>query len=110
LRAVTALSALCALTLAGCGGASLWPFGTSEKEQSRKPANATEYRCADARTFYVRNLDGGAVWLIAPDREIRLDRQADGRYGAGRVLLEIGGDGATLTDPPAVFMNCKRAG
>jgi hypothetical protein len=103
--------ALFAALLAGCGSVSLWPFGESEsKEHSRKPANSTEYRCADAKTFYVRNLDGGAVWLIAPDREIRLDRQAAGRYGVGRVLLEISGDGATLTDPPAVFMSCKRAG
>jgi hypothetical protein len=98
------------LLLAGCGGVSLWPFGESEsKELSRKPANSSEYRCADARTFYVRPLDGGAVWLIAPDREIRLDKQADGRYGVGRVQLEIAGDGATLTDPPALFVNCKRA-
>ena len=109
-RAATALLALFALTLAGCGSVSLWPFGASEtSENSRKPANATEYRCDGAKTFYVRSLDGGAVWLIAPDREIRLDKQADGRYGVGRVLLEISGDGATLTDPPAVFAGCKRA-
>jgi len=99
------------LTLAGCGSVSLWPFGESEsKENSRKPSNATEYRCDGAKVFYVRDLDGGAVWLIAPDREIRLDKQADGRYGVGRVMLEISSGGATLTDPPAVFMNCKRAG
>jgi hypothetical protein len=102
---------LLGVLLSGCGGASLWPFGDSEtKENARKPANSTEYRCGDNRTFYVRPLDAGAVWLIAPDREIRLDKQADGRYGVGRVILEIGGDGATLTDPPSVFMNCKRAG
>ena len=90
---------------------NLWPFGESETtERSRKPANATEYRCADAKGFYVRNLDGGAVWLIAPDREIRLDKQGDGRYGTGRVNLEISGADATLIDPPAQFVNCKRAG
>ena len=104
-----AAATLLALTLAGCGSVSLWPFGESENEKSRRPANATEYRCADAKAFFVRQLDGGAVWLIAPDREIRLDKQADGRYGVGRVLLEISGDGATLTDPPAVFAGCKRA-
>ena len=109
--AAALLLPLFSVLLSGCGGTSLWPFGESEtKEHSRKPANSTEYRCADARTFYVRNLDGGAVWLIAPDREIRLDRQADGRYGVGRVLLEISSDGATLTDPPTVFSSCKRAG
>ena len=110
-RAATALPVLFALTLAGCSSVSLWPFGDSETpEKSRKPANAVEYRCGDNKAFYVRNLDGGAVWLIAPDREIRLDKLADGRYGVGRVTLEIGGDGATLIDPPSVFSNCKRAG
>jgi len=104
--------ALLAGQLSGCGSVSLWPFGESESnEKSRKPANATEYRCSEGKTFYVRNLDGGAVWLIAPDREIRLDKQADGRYGVGRVILELGGDGAALlVDPPASFNNCKRAG
>jgi hypothetical protein len=93
--------------LAGCG---MWPFGESEtSEKSRKPANATEYRCADGKAFYVRNLDGGAVWLIAPDREIRLDKQSDGHYGVGRVQLEIGAAAATLVDPPSVFSDCKRA-
>jgi uncharacterized protein YceK len=97
--------------LTGCGSVSLWPFGESEySEKSRKPSNAAEYRCDGAKSFYVRNLDGGAVWLIAPDREIRLDKQPDGRYGVGKVRLEISSDGATLTDPPTVFMNCKRAG
>ena len=100
--------ALC-LPLAGCAG--LWPFGDSATpEVSRKPANATEYRCEGGRTFYVRTLDGGAVWLIAPDREIRLDRQADGRYGAGRVALELGKDRVELSDPPVSYANCKRAG
>ncbi len=105
---------LLALLIAGCGSISvpnLWPFGDSEiSEKSRKPANAAEYRCADAKVFYVRNLDAGAVWLIAPDREIRLNKQADGRYGTGRVLLEISGSEATLTDPPTLFVNCKRPG
>ena len=102
------------LLLSGCGSLSvpnLWPFGDSEiSEKSRKPANATEYRCNEAKVFYVRNLDAGAVWLIAPDREIRLAKQGEGQYGAGRVQLEISGSDATLTDPPAVFVNCKRAG
>ncbi len=99
------------LPLAGCGGVSLWPFGSSGTEEvSRKPANATEYRCDEGKAFYVRNEDAGSVWLIAPDREIRLDRQAGGRYGIGRVELALAGDKAELTDPPARFANCKRAG
>jgi membrane-bound inhibitor of C-type lysozyme len=106
------LPALLALLLAGCGGVSLWPFGGSGggTELSRAPKNATEYRCDGGRSFWVRNLEDGAVWLIAPDREIRLARAAAaGRYSAGRVVLELSGDEASLADPPASFSGCKRA-
>ena len=109
-------AAACALSLAsvllgGCGSVSLWPFGeSSTSEVTRKPANALEYRCDGGRTFFVRNLDAATVWLIAPDREIRLAKQPDGSFGVGKVTLEIGADGATLTDPPARFTNCKRQG
>ena len=90
---------------------SLNPFSDGEvKENSRRPANATEYRCAEGKTFYVRQIEGGALWLIAPDRDIRLDKKADGSYGTGRVILELAADGgALLVDPPAAFSGCKRA-
>ena len=105
---------LCAAALlAGCGGVNLWPFGEPRaRETSRKPSNATEYRCDGGKQFYVRNLDGGAVWLIAPDREIRLEKSAGAAgavYAAGRVRLELGEKSATLLDPPAQFLDCKRA-
>jgi membrane-bound inhibitor of C-type lysozyme len=109
-----AFAAGCALLLAGCGGVSLWPFGEREPtEASRRPADATEYRCDGGKAFYVRSLGGDAVWLIAPDRQIRLERigAADGgRYGVARTTLELRGDEATLVDPPASFSGCKRAG
>ena len=99
--------------LAGCGGINLWPFSEpGSTEVSRKPANATEYRCEGGKVFYVRNLDAGAVWLIAPDREIRLEKTAgatDTVYGAGKVRLEIAAQSATLLDPPAQFLGCKQA-
>ena len=101
------------LLLAGCGSFSLDslnPFDSEVAEKSRKPANSTEYRCTDGKVFYVRSLEGGAVWLMAPDRDIRLQRLSDGRYGVGRVALDISGAEATLTDPPAVYSSCKRAG
>ena len=107
------LLALPVFLLAGCGSLSLDtfnPFGGEAREKDRRPANATEYRCADGKTFYVRNLEGGAVWLMAPDRDIRLDRQSDGRYAAGRVQLELSGAEATLLDPPGTFSGCKRTG
>ena len=99
--------------LSGCGGASLWPFGSSgTTELSRKPANATEYLCDGGKQFYVRNLETDAVWLIAPDRQIRLERPAgtkDAVYTTGKVRLEIAAQSATLLDPPAQYVGCKRA-
>ena len=100
------------LILAGCGGVSLWPFGSSGTELSRKPSDATEYQCAGGKAFYVRNLDAGAVWLIAPDRQIRLEKPAAAKetvYTAGKIRLELTAEGATLLDPPAQFLGCKRA-
>jgi hypothetical protein len=100
---------LAPLLLAGCGGFNL--FGEGEvPEASRKPANAVEYHCEGGKTFYLRNLDANTVWLIAPDREIRLDKQADGRYALGRVQLEMTSERVELSDPPATYSNCKRAG
>jgi hypothetical protein len=108
--AVLSLSAL----LAGCGGnIKLWPFGEpSATEASRRPANAVEYRCEGGKQFYVRDLDAGAVWLIAPDREIRLEKLAGAAgkvYGTGKMRLELAEQNATLLDPPAQFLGCKRA-
>ena len=101
-----------ALLLAGCGGVKLWPFAEGgPTETAQVPANSTEYRCEGGRRFFVRQAGANSVWLIAPDREIRLERiGAEGtRYGVGRVQLDLAGDDATLTDPPANFAGCKRA-
>ncbi len=109
------LAAVALASLTGCGSMDLsmpslsLPGFSGPSEVSRAPANATEYRCADGKRFYVRPIEGGAVWLIAPDRELRLAKApgAEGRYAAGRVSLELRGDGATLTDPPASFEACR---
>jgi hypothetical protein len=102
-----------AAALSGCGGFNVWPFAErGATEVDRKPANATEYKCDNGKGFFVRNLDTGAVWLIAPDREIRLEKTAGATgmvYGAGKVRLEITAQSATLLDPPAQFLGCKRA-
>lgn len=92
---------------------NFWPFESGSTELSRKPADATEYQCSGGNVFYVRNLDAGAVWLIAPDRQIRLERPAGSTeqvYTSGKVRLEIVAQGATLLDPPTQFLGCKRAG
>lgn len=104
------LVAALALLLAGCGGSiNVWPFGDSGPvETTRTHADAVEYRCDTGKRFWVRRLEGGDAWLIAPDRELRLPRAgADGRHAAGKVVLQLAGPTATLVDPPAEFANCR---
>ena len=102
------LLTLLALAVGGCGGSGLLFFGGEAPEISRKPVNAVEYRCEGGAVLYLRRQGNDSVWLIAPDREIRLDKKADGRYGFGRVELDIDGERVDLIDPPANQVNCKR--
>ncbi|MCK9380383.1 MAG: MliC family protein [Sulfuritalea sp.] len=104
------------LLLAGCGEMNVkkyLPFGSDTVEaRSRTPVNATEYQCAAGKRFYVRTLDGGAgVWLILPEREVRLDKLGSGsRYSNGIAVLEINGNEATLQDgATSSFSGCKAA-
>ncbi|MCE9569496.1 MAG: MliC family protein [Rhodocyclales bacterium] len=109
----------CAVLLAGCGDINVkkyLPFGGDQiQERSRTPANATEYQCAAGKRIYVRTLEGGAaVWLILPERELRLDRlgaDSSTRYGKGNTVLEITGNVATVRDGVTVpFADCKTGG
>jgi membrane-bound inhibitor of C-type lysozyme len=92
---------------------NLWPFGGESKvvERSRAPANATEYRCDGGKGFYLRTLEGGtAVWLIYPDRQVRLEKQTGTgtRYTNGVATLRMEEAGASLTDGPVIsYHNCK---
>ena len=100
---------LLAAALSGCGGgASALFFGGDAPEISRKPPNSTEYRCDGGAVLYLRRQGNDSVWLIAPDREIRLDKKPSGRYAFGRVELDIDGDRIDLIDPPVNQVNCKR--
>ncbi|MDA8261028.1 MAG: MliC family protein [Betaproteobacteria bacterium] len=106
-----------ALLLTGCGDINVkkyLPFGgdSTIQERPRTPANAIEYQCAGNKRFFLRTLEGGAaVWLILPEREVRLDRLGAGegaRYSKGNTVLELGGAEATLSDGAAVaFTGCK---
>ena len=106
------------LLLAGCGDMNVrkyLPFGgdAPQQERSHTPPNSTEYQCAAGKRFYVRTLDGGAaVWLILPEREVRLNKiGASTRYSNGIAVLELSGNEATLTDGAASsFTGCKSAG
>lgn len=102
------------LLLAGCGEINVkkyLPFGSdTPQERSRTPLNSTEYQCAAGKRFYVRTLENGeAVWLILPEREVRLAKLGSGtRYSNGIAVLELNGNEATLTDGAASpFTGCK---
>jgi membrane-bound inhibitor of C-type lysozyme len=107
------------LLLTGCGEMNVKkyiPFaGDTPQERSRTPANATEYQCAAGKRFYVRTLEGGAaVWLILPEREVRLEKlgaEAGVRYSNGIAVLDINGKEASLKDGTAIsLVGCKAAG
>ena len=114
-RAACQVPTLClTILIGGCGGfnpASLWPFGDGvQGREPGPPPNALAYRCDANRSFYLRMLDGGAAWVILPEREFRLDKAAGaaGRYGNGVATLEVNGDIATLNDGPGqAFTACR---
>ena len=110
------LLALVGLTLSACSSMSVdkvWPFGKDEGPgQPRRFANATEYQCEGGKRFHVRMADSGnTAWLIFPDREVALTKQASAtRYSNGVAVLEINGSDVTLKDGAATFKGCKSAG
>jgi membrane-bound inhibitor of C-type lysozyme len=114
------IAALSCLLLAACGDMNVrkyLPFGgdATTQERSRTPANSVEYQCAGNKRFFLRTLEGGnAVWLILPEREVRLDRLGAGegtRYSNGIAVLELGGAEATLNDGAALaYTGCKTGG
>jgi len=100
------------LLSAGCSSVSVWPFGGSkERDPNQAPPDATEYRCTGGKGFYLRYLDnGGAAWIIFPDREFRLDKAGSSgtRYSNGVASLDVRGDEATLTDGSDISLTgCK---
>ncbi len=114
---IAALAAT-ALLLNGCSGKmNIWPLGGDKTggEKSTERSNATtvnpgEYLCNAGKRFTVRTVDGGkAVWLVLPEREVRLDKGDTGnRYSSGNTLLELNGSEATLSDGTAtVYAGCK---
>jgi len=108
---VTSYAAILALATAGCGSISVWPFG-DDKERTAgnvEPANATRYHCDGNKTFYVRPLnESKSVWLIFPDRQVRLDSTGPGKYSNGISVLTTDGTNASLTDGPSIsYLNCS---
>jgi len=112
--ALSTAALLAATTLlAGCGDMKpkIWPFGESgPKERSREPTGASEYQCAAGKRFHLRRLEGNAVWLILPEREVRLEGSGGTRYVKGGLVLELGSEKSTLTDgATATYVDCVPA-
>jgi hypothetical protein len=106
-----------ALLLAACGEVNVrkyLPFGgdTATPERSRTPPNSIEYQCTGGKRFHLRTLDGGAaVWLILPEREVRLERfGSTGHYGKGNTVLELNGAAAVKDGATTIFADCKTGG
>ena len=102
-----------ALLIASCGVQKMLPFGRDEGRVP-VPENATQYRCNDGKSFYLRMLADGDAWFILSQREFRLAKAADGagrRFSNGRATLDLsaGQDGsATFNDGPEVaYVGCK---
>ena len=117
IRAALWASAGLSLLLSGCGSVNvkLWPFdGDRGQDRAGVPTNATEFQCNGGKRFYLRYLDNGtAVWLMYPDRQVRLDKvdsTSGTRYSNGIAMLEINGNESMLADGPALsFTGCKAA-
>lgn len=110
----TPIMTFCLLTACGAGNVKLWPFDGDKPSGGRSgPANATEFNCEAGKRFYLRHLDNGtAVWVILPEREIRLDKSAIGnRYTNGIAILELNGNEASLKDGEKItYTGCKMVG
>lgn len=87
------------------------PFGSGMKEQSRTPADATEYVCEGNKRFYVRMLNNGNdAWLIYPDHEVNLTKTSgsNSRFTSGVITLDISGAETTLNDGEKIaYTACK---
>ena len=84
-------------------------FNGKARELPRTPVGSTAYVCDNNAQFYVRMLNNGNdAWVIYPDHEVNLPKQADGRFTNGTAVFTPGADGATLTDGEKVnYTACK---
>jgi hypothetical protein len=96
------------LTLGGCSMVErLWSSGPRELPRVRD--GAIDFRCDANRALTVRPDGAAAAWLVMPDREVRLDSVAPGRFANGRSTLTLRDGEATLEEGGATtFANCKR--
>jgi len=107
------LGAVLAASLAGCGGFSLGslnPWSGPVERGRMVPADATEYACDGGKRLVVQRLPG-AVMIMFPERDFRLDQAAAGaRYTNGSTTLLLNGDQVSLEEEGVVtFTACRKA-
>jgi len=103
---------LAASLLAGCSmpRMDIWPFGGPDTGNVPPPPNASLYQCNSGASFWLRKLADGNMWVIYPDRQIRLDKQDNGSFSNGIAVLQFEGETATLRDGPQInYSNCAIA-
>ena len=109
---LSVLSLLSVLLLNACSTSSILSgdiFNGKSREQPRTPAGSVAYFCDNNAQFYVRMLNNASdAWVIYPDHEVNLPKQADGRYTNGTAVFTPSTEGATLTDGEKVnYTSCK---
>lgn len=109
---VTLASIFISLFLCACGTSNLLTsdvFNGKAHEQARTPLGSVAYVCDNNAQFYVRMLNNANdAWLIYPDHEVNLPKQADGRYSNGSAVFSPSAESATLTDGEKVnYTACK---
>lgn len=84
-------------------------FNGKARELPRTPAGSIAYVCDNNAQFYVRMLNNGNdAWVIYPDHEVSLPKQADGRFTNGTAVFTLDANGASLTDGEKVnYTACK---
>lgn len=106
------LSIFCMAILSACSTSSILSgdiFDGKARELPRTPVGSVSYICDNNAQFYVRMLNNGSdAWVIYPDHEVNLPKQADGRFTNGTAVFTPAADGATLTDGEKVnYTTCK---
>jgi hypothetical protein len=90
---------LAALLLTACSSMRIWPFGDDSEKRLGVPPDAVTYNCAGGNSFQMSYLDNRqAVWLIYPDRQVRLEQKEPGHYTNGVATLDLSGGEVKLTD------------
>lgn len=84
-------------------------FDGKAHELPRTPTGSVAYVCDNNAQFYVRMLNNGNdAWVIYPDHEVSLPKQADGRFTNGTAVFTPGAESASLTDGEKVnYTACK---